>query len=417
MQTNRFPYVRLVLGGALLVLTACTGGKVEDTATDSGDSGTDSGDSGTDSGDSGTDSGDTGTDTGSAPAGDAVLLGRVIEAGGTVLEGVSIVLQSGESTVTDAAGLFRFDGLGTGATDEEVKAIATFSKSDFMRSTQIFSDLDASERTWQVSMLPRAAGVTFDAASTAEIELLLGSGGSLTIHPGTLVDGSGTPATGQATAYLTMIDVNQTSPLRASPGDFSAVLTDASNAKLESWGMAELLVQAADGSELKLAPGATADVEMPIILPRAGRDPQPGETIGFFWFDETTGLWMQDGEAVNSSNGTFIAPIDEFGHWNSDKPMETTCVSVEVHNSDGTPREDIQVEAMGLDYSNYQDFYTDATGTAYLLVRRNSELSATVYDIDGTDLAATTITTPNTIGDCQDLLDAGTLQLVYTFTL
>ena len=42
-----------------------------------------------------------------------------------------------------------------------------------------------------------------------------------------------------------------------------------------------------------------------------------------------------------------------------------------------------------------------------MLVRRDSTLSFTVYDANGTELATLNATTPNTIGDCQSLLDAG----------
>jgi hypothetical protein len=96
--------------------------------------------------------------------------------------------------------------------------------------------------------------------------------------------------------------------------------------------------------------------------------------------------------------------------------METTCVSAHVEDAAG-PRENLQVEAMGLDYTNYTDHFTDAAGDAYMLVRRQSTLSFTVFDADGTELATMNATTPNTIGDCQSLLDAGQLQEVASFTL
>ena len=126
---------------------------------------------------------------------------------------------------------------------------------------------------------------------------------------------------------------------------------------------------------------------------------------------------MQDGEAVLSTEASaFIGEIDRFDHWNSDKPMETTCVSAHVEDGTG-PLENLQVEAMGQDYTNYTDHFTDAAGDAYMLVRRDSTLSFTVFDADGTELATMNATTPNTIGDCQSLLDAGQLQEVASFTL
>jgi hypothetical protein len=212
-----------------------------------------------------------------------------------------------------------------------------------------------------------------------------------------------------------MIEVDEDAALRAAPGDFGAELEDGSSAWLESWGMAEILVVAADGSELQLASGSTAELEVPLVLPRIGREPMEGDTVPFFWFDESTGLWMQDGEAVDSESGNPIGTIDHFDHWNVDIAMETTCVLVKVEDTTGSPRPDLQVEAMGLDYTNYQDYFSDASGNAYMLVRRDSQLQLTVFDESAISLATTSVNTPNTIGDCQSLLDAGTLETVHVF--
>ena len=401
--------------GLVLALSACTGTKDAADDTSDTDSGTDTADTNVDT-DSGTDTGDT-ADTGETPLGDAVLVGRVTDNAGAAIEGAAVSLDSGETTQTDADGLFRVENLGTGEAEESVRAIATFSKDGFMGSTRIFEGLDATERTWRVSMIARAAGQTFDTAATGDVRLSLGDDGGLTISPGTLVDENGVAATGQATAYLTMINVDDDTALRAAPGDFSAKLDDGSDALLDSWGMAELLILGADGKELQLAAGATAEVEMPMVFPRIGREPNPGELIGFFWFDESTGEWMQDGEAVNGGNGMFIGEIDRFDHWNCDKAMETTCVSAHVEDSTGVAQENLQVVAMGIDYTNYTDHFTDAAGDAFMLVRRDSNLFFTVYDANGTELATMNATTPNTIGDCQSLLDAGQLQEVASFTL
>ncbi len=396
--------------GVALVLSACTGAK--DVTEDTSDSGVDTADTGED-----TDSGIDTADTGETPVGDAVLLGRVTDAAGAAIEGASVTLDSGDTTQTDANGGFRVENLGTGADEEIVRAIATFSKDGFMGTTRIFDNLDATERTWRVSMIPRAAGQTFDTAAVDDVRLELGVDGGLTISPGTLVDEDGAAATGQATAYLTMINVDDDTALRAAPGDFSAKLDDGSEGFLDSWGMAELLILGADGRELQLAAGTTAEVEMPIVFPRIGREPNPGELIGFFWFDEATGQWMQDGEATNGNNGMFIGEIDRFDHWNSDKVMETTCVSAHVEDAAGLAQENLQVVAMGIDYTNYTDHFTDASGDAYMLVRRDSTLSFTVLDASGAELATMTASTPNTIGDCQSLLDAGQLSEVAFFTL
>jgi hypothetical protein len=350
-------------------------------------------------------------DTGEVTAGEAVLQGVVLAADGSPIAGVNIVLRSGESGQTDAQGTFSFVDLA-----ENVQTVAVFEKAGLMTTKRVFVVLEETNRHQLVSMIDRAQGLNFDTESTVDVSLSLGANGSLTVAPGSLVDAAGNPASGTATAYLTMIDVRKRAQLRASPGDFQAEMADGSATWLESFGMSEILILDANGEELALANGQTAELAMDIIMPVQGRGEAAG-SIPFLIFDEVTGLWVEQGTGSTSDWQTYVFPIDEFGHWNADQVYNTTCVKVRVEDSNGDPVEDMLVEAMGLDYSNYYDHFTNANGEAYLLVRRDSSLIATVYDGLGAALGSQAIATPNTIGDCTQIEAAGGVSLVGTFSL
>ena len=355
---------------------------------------------------------DTGNqDTGTPPAGDAQLQGVITGPDGHRLAGVAVVLGTGESTETDASGQFSFSGIA-----ESDAVIAVFDKEEFMTTTRVFDVVDGPDRLQQVHMIRRAAGQLFDAGSAVEVELLLGTNGYLVLEPESLVNAEGALAQGQATAYLTMIDVQDRIALRASPGDFQAKMADGSSAWLESFGMSELLIVDAQGEELFLADGKTAELAMDIILPVAGRG-EASQSIPFLIFDEASGQWIEEGTGTTSDWSTYVFPIDELGHWNADQAYNTTCVKVRVEDSSGNPVPDVQVEAMGLDYSNYYDHFTNQAGSAYMLVRRDSQLQATVYDQNGAALAAQNIATPNMIGDCESIEAAVGVPLVATFSL
>jgi len=355
---------------------------------------------------------DTGNqDTGTPPAGDAQLQGVITGPDGHHLAGVTVRLGTGESTQSDASGQFSFVGIA-----ESDGVIALFEKDEFMSTTRIFDVVDGPDRVQQVNMIRRANAQVFDAGSTVEVELQLGTNGYLVLEPESLVNAEGAVAQGQATAYLTMINVQDRIALRASPGDFQAKMADGSSAWLESFGMSELLIVDAQGEELFLADGKTAELAMDIILPIGGRG-EASQSIPFLIFDEATGLWVEEGTGTTTDWSTYVFPIDEFGHWNADQSYNTTCVKVRVEDSSGNPVSDLQVEAMGLDYTNYQDYFTNQAGDAYMLVRRDSQLQATVYDQNGAALAAQNIATPNVIGDCVSIEAATGVPLVATFSL
>jgi hypothetical protein len=193
-------------------------------------------------------------------------------------------------------------------------------------------------------------------------------------------------------------------------------MADGSAAWLESFGMSEVLILNDDGEALSLADGETAELAMDIIMPIKGRG-EASASIPFLIFDEATGLWIEQGTGTTTDWQTYVFPIDEFGHWNADQAYNTTCVKVRVEDSSGAGIEDVQVEAMGLDYTNYYDHFTNANGEAYMLVRRDSSLLATVYDGSGNVLGDQSIATPNTIGDCAQIEAASGVSLVGTFSL
>jgi hypothetical protein len=357
------------------------------------------------------DTGEVNQDTGEAPQGDAALQGLVTGPDGQPVEGVNVALSSGQSAQTDASGLFSFTGLA-----EDPLLVALFDKDGFMSTTRIFEVLEETDRMQMVSMINRAPVQVFDASSSVDVVLDLGEHGHLTLSPGSLVDADGNPATGTASAYLTMINVQDKVALRASPGDFQAEMADGSAAWLESFGMSEILIVDANGEALALADGETAELAMDLIMPLKGRG-EASQTIPFLIFDEVSGLWIDQGTGMTTDWQTYIFPIDEFGHWNSDQAYNTTCVKVRVEDSNGDPIVDVQVEAMGIDYTSYNDHFTNAAGFAYMLVRRDSELQATVYDQSGLAQGAQTIATPNTIGSCDSIEAATGVPLVGTFSL
>lgn len=350
-------------------------------------------------------------DTGVAPAGDAVLQGIVLAADGSPIDGVGIALSSGEESQTDEKGIFLFEGLA-----EDVQTVAVFEKDGMMTTKRIFVVEEGTDRRQLVTLIERSEGQAFDSESQEDVRLDLGSNGHLTITPGSLVDSEGNAATGSATAYLTMINVQDKAALRASPGDFKAEMADGSAAWLESFGMSEVLIFDADGEALSLADGETAELAMDIIMPLRGRGEARG-SIPFLIFDEATGLWIEQGTGTTTDWQTYLFPIDEFGHWNADQSFNTTCVKVRVEDSSGLGIADVQVEAMGLDYTNYYDHFTNANGEAYMLVRRESSLIATVYDGSGNALGEQSIASPNTIGDCVQIEAASGVSLVGTFSL
>jgi len=167
--------------------------------------------------------------------------------------------------------------------------------------------------------------------------------------------------TGQVNVYAQWLDPADLSTLAEMPGDLRAVDSQSEIMQLATYGMLAIELESPDGQALNLADGNTA--ELTFDLPTSMGDATPA-TIPLWYFDETTGYWIEEGEAT-LVNGTYVGEVSHFSFWNCDVPYPLVNASGTIVNADGQGLDNILVEiqlasgiSSGYTYTDNRGFYT-----------------------------------------------------------
>lgn len=216
--------------------------------------------------------------------------------------------------------------------------------------------------TADFSLVPIAASADVPNPSTTPVDLPAMDGGEQTgqldIPPGSVLDEGGSPVTEPVTVEFTPIDPTDPEDLAAFPGaDFVAAGGDPNNpTTLESVVLAEVTIVGESGMEYSdLATPATMELLLPDDMQSAY---DVGDTIPLWYYDEDTGLWVEDGVAtvqLCSFNGALkcsVFTVDHFTWWNVDQPItDHGCFKGTITQLDGTTPVTVPVRAIGVTYN------------------------------------------------------------------
>lgn len=151
---------------------------------------------------------------------------------------------------------------------------------------------------------------------------------TVNINGGSLVDANGNSVSGAVTAEFTPYNV-ASRDINAMPGEGVGIDVNGQLSRLFSYGM--LSVELKQGNKkLQLANGVTAtlQIDLPIRKNADGSAIRAGQTIPMWHFNETTGVWVQEGsgQVVTSSASTtglaVQATVSHFSIWNWDLPLK-----------------------------------------------------------------------------------------------
>ncbi len=233
------------------------------------------------------------------------------------LESVTVTID-GVTVESDALGIAAFTGL----TQTPVLTV-TANKEGYIPQSYRFDLASAQESAdIQLTLMARANPVVFnnDTEVTVENSDL---NTSVTLPAGAFVDANGDPVTGEITATITPVDTRE---MGASYLGGGVALTEESEVvQLLSLGMIDFEFTQ-NGEAVQLAAEASAQIEMDLVAETGpdGRVYTIGEEIEMWWFDEATGLWVEEGvgEIVASASSPtgmrLIATVKHFTTWNWD---------------------------------------------------------------------------------------------------
>ena len=293
----------------------------------------------------------------------ASLQGRVVDGNGVPVQGAAV--SSGTATATtDVNGLFSFRNISMSSRFGYVQVV----KSGYFTGSRSIITGPGSSNYISIELKPRTLTGTFPAPSGGKIALQTGDTASFSAASVVTASTNAT-YTGMVYVYAEYLDPTDSNLYKYMPGDLRGIGSNGYETDLQSFGMMDVEMQDAAGNKLQLAGGQTATLTwaIPQTLQASAT-----ATIPLWYFNDTTGQWLQQGTAMREGNN-YVGQVGHFTFWNCDAPIGTVNFSVYLKDEHGNPLPYTYVEFQSAAYGT-RGGYTDSTGFATGLVPKGQEL-------------------------------------------
>lgn len=281
------------------------------------------------------------------------LKGFVHDADGQPLAGVTVTSGTSE-TQTDAAGLFALDQLDVVSN----RPLVRFAKSGYFDVVRSFKASSGDE--WEVIMCSKSDGSMSTSAVYEADEARTISVGDMRIdmpENGYMTDSNGNPYSGTVHSDMVYLDPNNEHFAEMMPGgDLAAVRADNTPAQLLSYGMTAVNMTDGNGNKLQLKEGSTARLTFPVPQ---GMEANLPASIPLWSFDETKGVWVEEGSAQLQGN-VYVGTVSHFSWVNLDYPETQGTVQGYVKDQFGNPISGVRVsvgQVMSPTLTNAQGYY------------------------------------------------------------
>ena len=276
------------------------------------------------------------------------------------------------TTTTDKYGYFSVKNVDVVKT----AAVVTVTKQGYFKGIKTYAAIANKSAFFRIKLIPKTTSGTINATTGGSVTLTNGLIVSLPANAVVNLLSSGQAYTGvvSVTAYWinpTGADVNA-----VMPGDLRGLTTTGAIKTLQSFGMAAIELTGASGELLQIAPGKKATLTFPIPSSLSATAPA---NIPLWYFDETIGLWKEDGSAIKTGN-TYVGEVSHFSFWNCDVPANYVQFDCTVLDADNNPLPYTIVKISDVNnIYNYRFGYTDSTGYVTGLVPDNAQLKLEVF--------------------------------------
>jgi len=138
---------------------------------------------------------------------------------------------------------------------------------------------------------------------------------------------NGSPYNGEVNVFVDYLDPTDSNLSQFMPGDLVGINTDDEEQILESYGMLNVEMEDENGNPLQIDGEATLKMQVPADL--VGAAPA---TIPLWYFDETSGNWIEEGIATLEGN-TYVGTVSHFTFWNCDAPFDLVTINGIVNST------------------------------------------------------------------------------------
>lgn len=203
-----------------------------------------------------------------------------------------------------------------------------------------------------IKMMSLEQNKSFESQTGGVIQV---TGGGRVIFPADAVaKNDGTAYTGKVNVTAKLISPLAPNLDEIMPGALVATSAGGNTVVLGTAGMVAVELRDNNGAKLNIRSGKKATLEMPAL------DPLKPATIPLWYFDESKGLWKEEGMAT-LQNDFYVGDVSHFSFWNADVPYPLINVCGKVLFPNGDPAKQIKVSVMA-DGLNTSFGFTDANG-------------------------------------------------------
>jgi hypothetical protein len=226
----------------------------------------------------------------------------------------------------------------------------------------------------RIKLLPKTNSGNISAANGGSV--MLTNGLKIALPADAVVNAtSGVAYTGTINVAAQWIDPTGADRDLIMPGDLRAIDAGDNMKLLTTYGMTAVELTGSAGEKLQVAPGKKAMLTMPLPASIAGTAPA---TIPLWHFDETRGLWIEEGSAVKVGN-TYEGEVSHFSFWNCDVPNNYVQIDMTVKTPGNQPVQFAQVKITDLANNQSAIGYTDSAGYVSGAVPSNANLKVEIF--------------------------------------
>lgn len=276
------------------------------------------------------------------------------------------------TSTTDRFGYFEIKN----ANVVENFGVVSVNMQGYFNAAKTFISKQGSSHFCRVKLINKTITGTIQASAGGTVSL--NSGASVSFPADAIVvKSTNSPYTGSVNvslAWLNPLDSNLTNKM---PGDLRGLNTGNAVRSLTTFGMIAVELTDNSGQQLQLKDGkkATINVNLPNSIVA-----QAPTAIPLWYFDETKGLWIEEGTATKTGN-KYSGEVGHFSWWNCDLPNASVELSFTIMDSISRPLGNTYVEISPLSLNSWGHVggYTDETGRVLVPVTANTQYTLQIF--------------------------------------
>lgn len=256
------------------------------------------------------------------------LNGRVTDESGQAVADATVILD-GISVQTDQYGFYKASKVLVPETGLYIKALK---EGYFVGGTQYNPAIGGTAGAAAAFITLAKYEQTSTFLSSEGVLMDLPDGSSLEI-PGNGFARNGLAYDGMVEVNMKWLDPTASETSFLMPGALIGRTVEDDIQLLQTFGMIGVEMTDGSGTEVEIAEGSTAILNFPIPDELAADAP---DEIPLWYFDETEGVWVEEGSAEKRGN-EYFGTVSHFTWWNCDVPGDYTYLCINFFNESGSP--------------------------------------------------------------------------------